>query len=64
MYAGSLVEKLNDAGFSVCGIDLEGLGFSEGIRSFVNEYTDYVEDVLLLERWISVRVTGDTLFSI
>lgn len=48
-YAGSWAEKLNDAGYSVCGIDNRGMGFSGGarggLRCFTESFHDYEADV-------------------
>ena len=48
-YAGSWAEKLNEAGYSVCGIDNRGMGFSGGarggLRCFTESFDDYVTDV-------------------
>ena len=45
-YSGSWVEELNARGFSVCGVDQQGLGFSEGLRGYVERFSDYVADIL------------------
>ena len=45
-YSGSWVEELNARGFSVCGVDQQGLGFSEGLRGYVERFSDYVTDIL------------------
>lgn len=51
-YAGSWAEKLNEAGYSVCGIDNRGMGFSGGarggLRCFTESFDDYVTDVAAL----------------
>ena len=51
-YAGSWAEKLNEAGYSVCGIDNRGMGFSGGarggLRCFTESFDDYVADVAAL----------------
>lgn len=45
-YTRSWVEALNARGYSVCGIDQQGLGYSEGLRNYVERFADYVTDVL------------------
>ena len=53
VYEGSWVQAFNHAGFSVCSIDQQGLGFSEGarqLRCYVESFDDYVRDVLQLRR--------------
>lgn len=50
-YEGSWVQRLNAAGVSVCGIDNQGCGRSEGLKSlrfYVESFDDYVNDVLQL----------------
>ena len=51
-YAGSWAEKLNETGYSVCGIDNRGMGFSGGarggLRCFTESFDDYVADVAAL----------------
>ncbi|KAK9846479.1 hypothetical protein WJX81_004951 [Elliptochloris bilobata] len=49
-YKGSWVDELNARGFSVCGLDQQGLGFSEGLRGYVERFDDYVADVLQLAK--------------
>ncbi|UKJ88494.2 hypothetical protein MACJ_000938 [Theileria orientalis] len=47
-YSGSMLECLNNMGYSVYGMDLQSHGFSEGIddrRSHALKYIDYVNDV-------------------
>lgn len=48
VYAGSWVEKINAAGYSVCGLDSMGSGRSTGLRAYCNAFDDYVDDALLL----------------
>lgn len=53
VYQGSWVQAFNKAGYSVCGIDQQGLGFSEGARSlrcYVEAFDDYIRDVVELRR--------------
>ena len=45
-YAGSWIEAWNEAGYSVCGIDLHGLGRSSGLRGFTASFDEYVVDTL------------------
>ena len=51
-YADSWAQKLNAAGYSVCGIDNRGMGLSEGarggLRCFTESFDDYVADVAAL----------------
>ena len=49
-YRNSWVEKLNQEGFSVCGIDQQGCGFSEGLECYVERFDHYVDDVLQFAR--------------
>ncbi|CAL5219173.1 g957 [Coccomyxa viridis] len=49
-YSKSWVEVLNKAGFSVCGIDQQGCGFSEGLECYVERFHYYVDDVLQFAR--------------
>jgi hypothetical protein len=52
-YTGSWVEQWNARGISVCGLDLQGCGRSEGrrgLRFYVECFDDYVDDVLQLAR--------------
>lgn len=62
VYSGSWIQAFNQAGFSVCSIDQQGLGFSEGarhLRCFVETFDDYVRDVLQLRRSLdSCKVEG------
>jgi acylglycerol lipase len=44
IYAGSWAQALNAAGYSVCGIDARGAGFSSGVRCYAESFTDYVDD--------------------
>lgn len=46
LYQGSWIEALNQAGYSVGGIDLQGAGRSEGLRWFVNNFDHYVDDIV------------------
>jgi alpha-beta hydrolase superfamily lysophospholipase len=49
-YRKSWVEALNAAGFSVCGVDQQGTGFSQGLECYVDRFSDYVDDVLQFAR--------------
>lgn len=51
-YEGSWVEVLNREGFSVCGIDQQGCGFSEGLECYVERFQHYVNDVLQFARFV------------
>eukprot|EP00803_Ostreobium_quekettii_P010348 evm.model.scf_81.4 EVM.evm.TU.scf_81.4 scf_81:52896-58685(-) len=54
-YSGSWVEALNNAGFSVAGLDHQGCGRSQGQqgkRCFFLKYDDYVDEVLDFARWL------------
>ena len=44
------METLNKEGFSVCGIDQQGCGFSEGLECYVDRFDHYVDDVLQFAR--------------
>ena len=57
-YCKSWVESLNGAGFSVCGIDQQGCGFSEGLECYVERFHYYVDDVLQFARCASETSTG------
>lgn len=46
VYEGSWVEALNKAGYSCAGIDNRGCGRSNGLFGYVNDHTDWVQDVL------------------
>mmetsp|Transcript_28713 Transcript_28713/g.80827 ORF Transcript_28713/g.80827 Transcript_28713/m.80827 type:complete len:332 (-) Transcript_28713:169-1164(-) len=53
VYKGSWVENWNKAGYSVCGIDTQGHGRSEGycgLRWYFNSFDDLVDDVLQFRR--------------
>jgi hypothetical protein len=45
-YAGSWVETLNKAGYSCAGIDNRGCGRSGGLFGYVNDHTDWVNDLV------------------
>jgi hypothetical protein len=45
-YAGSWVEALNKAGYSCAGIDNRGCGRSGGLFGYVNDHTDWVNDLV------------------
>ena len=46
VYEGSWVQQLNDAGYSVCGVDNQGCGRSSGLFGYVERFEDYVDDML------------------
>mmetsp|Transcript_5893 Transcript_5893/g.15155 ORF Transcript_5893/g.15155 Transcript_5893/m.15155 type:complete len:308 (-) Transcript_5893:900-1823(-) len=49
VYSGSWVEHLNNSGYSVCGIDLQGHGRSSGLhglRFYFDSFAHLVDDVL------------------
>lgn len=55
-YDDSFVQRANKECFSVCGIDFQGHGRSDGyknIRCYVNKFQDYVDDVLHFATYIS-----------
>lgn len=54
------MEALNREGFSVCGIDQQGTGFSEGLECYVERFDLYVDDVLQFARWAALSCTGLT----
>jgi alpha-beta hydrolase superfamily lysophospholipase len=43
------VEALNKAGYSCAGIDNRGCGRSAGLFGYVNDHTDWVNDVVSSE---------------
>lgn len=58
VYEGSWVQALNDAGFSVCGLDQIGHGFSAGLRGLrchFNHFPDLVTDVTAFARFVTER---------
>lgn len=57
-YAGSWVESLNKAGFSCAGIDNRGCGRSSGLFGYVNDHTDWVNDVVS-SMWVCQLVCVD-----
>eukprot|EP00210_Caulerpa_lentillifera_P001551 g1489.t1 len=55
-YKDSFVERANNSGFSVCAIDFQGHGRSDGLRNlrcYVTRFQDYVDDVLHFAKWIA-----------
>ncbi|KDD74778.1 hypothetical protein H632_c1079p0 [Helicosporidium sp. ATCC 50920] len=53
---GAWVQRLNEAGISVCGLDNQGCGRSEGARNlrfFIERFDDLVDDVLQLRALLS-----------
>ncbi len=57
-YAGSLVQRLNAAGFSVAGQDAQGAGRSQGLMCHCNSFDEYVDDTLDFARCGAARVGG------
>lgn len=47
-YEGSWVQALNEAGYSVAGVDNQGAGRSGGLFGYVGSFDDYVSDLLQL----------------
>jgi alpha-beta hydrolase superfamily lysophospholipase len=45
-YESSWVQLLNQAGYSVCGIDSRGFGRSAGLFGYVGSYQQWVSDLL------------------
>lgn len=61
LYAGSWVERLNDAGIAVCGIDTQSCGFSEGcagLRNYIESFEYLVNDVVQFRRSIDEQSVG------
>jgi alpha-beta hydrolase superfamily lysophospholipase len=61
LYLGSWIERLNSAGISVAGFDMQGCGFSEGLRglrSFFESFEDVIADAVQFRRWAVERVAG------
>jgi acylglycerol lipase len=55
IYKGSWIERLNRAGVSVAGFDMQGCGFSEGLRglrSFFESFEDVIADAVQFRRLI------------
>ena len=53
VYQGSWIERLNNAGVSVAGFDMQGCGFSEGLRglrSFFESFEDVIADAVQFRR--------------
>jgi len=46
-YQGSWVERLNQAGYSVTGIDLPGHGRSDGLHGYVNSFQEDLIDTVV-----------------
>ncbi|KAK9820098.1 hypothetical protein WJX72_006113 [[Myrmecia] bisecta] len=52
-YRDSWIEKMNSSGYSVCGIDLQSCGFSQGkydLRCYIDSFDDHVQDVIQFAR--------------
>lgn len=45
-YTGSWIETLNKAGYSCAGIDNRGSGRSGGLFGYINDHTDWVNDLV------------------
>jgi alpha-beta hydrolase superfamily lysophospholipase len=59
IYKGSWIERLNSAGVSVAGFDMQGCGFSEGLRglrSFFESFEDVIADAVQFRRCAADRV--------
>lgn len=64
VYENSWIQAFNQAGYSVCGIDQQGLGFSEGarqLRCYVEAFDDYIRDVIQLRRYGQQALNGVTV---
>lgn len=55
-------QALLEAGFGVVRFDLRGAGQSGGRRQWVEQFSDYVDDVALIYRWICRELTPSPLF--
>jgi alpha-beta hydrolase superfamily lysophospholipase len=59
VYKGSWIERLNKAGVSVAGFDMQGCGFSQGLRglrSFFESFEDVIADAVQFRRCVSCRM--------
>lgn len=50
-YEGTILQ-LNKLGYSVCAIDHQGHGNSQGDRNFIHQFEDYVDDVI---QWMNLE---------
>lgn len=53
---------LLDSGFGVIRFDLRGAGESGGRRQWVGDFSEYVDDVALIYRWICRKLSPKPLF--
>jgi len=51
-YDGSWIQAMNDAGYSVAGVDNQGSGRSDGLFGLVPNFEHVVDDLLQLVRWL------------
>lgn len=61
VYKGSWIERLNNQGVSVAGFDMQGCGFSEGLRglrSFFESFDDVIADAVQFRRCAIPQVSG------
>ncbi len=55
VYEGSWVQKMNEEGYSVCGLDQQGAGRSGGLRSFCSSFDEYVDNSLMVAKQCTER---------
>jgi alpha-beta hydrolase superfamily lysophospholipase len=65
VYAGSWVERLNQAAISVAGHDMQGNGFSQGLRGrrgYFDSLDDVIADAIQFRRWCCFGKHSATYF--
>jgi alpha-beta hydrolase superfamily lysophospholipase len=58
---GEIFKRLNRAGMSVLGVDLRGHGRSHGMRGYINNISDYVDDLDAAVREAKARNNASTV---